>query len=134
MDLKTTLDTLGAQGTAYWAAAAAVALGLTLLAIAGLLQWRRLRERRAGPRAHRPARSAPSSGVLAAYAAQHTPPAAPAAPVPAAENELANRLRAATDRLAAVHAALAARDRLADGSDLKPTASHVEYVFRTGEA
>ena len=132
MDLSGVMQSLRDQGPAYWVAASSVALGATLLVTAGLLQWRRfqvrvpLRRSCPAPRLTAPATAA------AGYAARtiDSPPAVSSALDPA----LAARLAAAADRLAAVRADLSRRERLPDGSDLKAPVSHVEYVFRSGEA
>ena len=132
MDLATLMRTITEQGPTYWGAAAAVALGATLLITAAVLQWRRFRT--SGPRR----RQRPAAGPLAhpsAFAeyASHAvrpPSAAPRTVEPA----LAGRLAAAADRLAAIRADMTRWEHLPDGSDLKATSSHVEYVFRSGEA
>ncbi len=129
MDLSGVMQSLRDQGPAYWVAASSVALGATLLVTAGLLQWRRFRVRVPLRR------SCPVPRLTAAaagYAARtiDSPPAVSSALDPA----LAARLAAAADRLAAVRADLSRWERLPDGSDLKVPVSHVEYVFRSGEA
>ncbi|RKZ09493.1 hypothetical protein DRQ50_15060 [bacterium] len=127
MDLSSILHHFRNMGPAYWAAAAAIALGFTLVTTAGVLQWRRLRATRRQParRAHMPATA------VAGYAAQAVTPPAPAM---VADPDLTERLAVAASRLEAVHAAMAALEQLPAGSPLKPTPSHVEYVFRSGTA
>lgn len=133
MELVQELKAMSTMGTAYWIAAAAVALGCTLLVTAGVLHWRRLRARRVF--APRPAATAVSA--VREYAAQavSSPAATPAAPPrQAVDPALMARLHAATARLEALHESMAAAGQLPPGSGLKPAASHVEYVFRSGTA
>lgn len=132
MDLAKILENLQAMGPAYWVAAAAVALGCTLLITAGVLQWRSRRTGRQRP-VHRD-----SLPITAArdYATQSTsgPAEYRSTASIAADTALTARLAVAAARLETIHAAMATLERLPDGSALKPAPSHVEYVFRAGTA
>ena len=132
MDLANILETVQAMGPAYWIAAAAVALGCTLLVTAGALQLRRLRKARRSAVRHDPV-PATAARDYASQATSSPMEHRSLAPT-VADPALTARLAAAVARLETVHAAMAAMERLPDGSALKPSPSHVEYVFRSGTA
>lgn len=122
VDWHQTLRFLQEQGPVFWAAAAAVAAGITLLAGAAFLQLRRLRTRPAGPAA----RVRLTETGYTASAPLSAPTAAPT-PDPRLD-ELRDRLAAAAVRLEGVRAARTA------GSGLKTSPKRVEYVHRSGRA
>ena len=133
------------QGPLFWGAAAAAALGASLLAAALLLQLRRPRAGRARPRrrfqpvmrlrlprlalfGRRPAAPGVARPVPGGYApARPGQPAA--APAPAAEapdlDLLLARLRRASDRLAALQAPAADSRR-------KGTPARTDHLYRRG--
>lgn len=128
LDWNQTARFLQEQGPVFWAAAAAVAAGIALLAGAAWLQLRRLR-RRASTRARAPRVRLTESG----YTANAPLPAsvAPLAPAPTPDprlDELRDRLAAAAARLETVRAA---RNSV---SGLKTSPKRVEYVHRSGHA
>ena len=122
VDWNQTLRFLQEQGPVFWAAAAAVAAGITLLAGAAYLQLRRLRTRPAGPAAR-------VRLTETGYTAQAPLPVPPAATAPDPRlDDLRDRLAAAAARLETVRAARNA------ASGLKTSPKRVEYVHRSGHA
>lgn len=126
------------QGPLFWGAAAAAALGASLLVAAVLMQARRWRfrvslPRLARPRFHRPGRGrAPAPGLARAVPGGYAPaartamPPAAMAPAPAADlGPALARLRRASDRLAEL------REAAAD-SRLKGTPAGVDLKVRRG--
>jgi len=149
------------RGWLFWAAAAAMAAGLSLLLAVGAWHARRWL-RRARPARHgrpglwpllrRPARpsrppqdygdqawrrrngSAVEPPVEPAASPESAPPSPGSAPAPEVLASMLRRLRGAADRLEEVaeeHAAAAAAGR---DSDLKALGCDVEYVFRAGSS
>ena len=156
MDWNLIQQLFAGQGLVFWGAITAVALGLTLLSVSIVFQVRRMvGDRRPGlplPGLRRGARACASGITLTetGYAAAPAPVAsrpepatapaeAPDGPLPAGPDlrEMRDRLRAAADRLDAIHSSLrprrAATARAAD-SPLKAGPGGVDYVYKTGQA
>jgi hypothetical protein len=155
VDLESLLTSARAQGPVFWAATAAIALGLTLLLVALLHRaWRAARGRTSGATvapaqamatATEPADD-PAASVAAAiaaatdaYAGAGAPPAAAGpAPLSSPDDELADqslalllrRLQAAGDRLEQIAGDLQDTAGPARDSLLKDAADEVEYVFK----
>jgi len=141
MNLIENAQMLQGQGPIFWGAAAAVALGATLLVTAGWVQIRRLRRSRTSTPGGRKVVTVTENGYaatppVAGMATAEAPPAAAAAPTPPLPDErliaLGARLSGAADRLEAMRASL--KDQGRPGSGLKETPNSVEYVFRSGTA
>ena len=102
------------QGIVFWAALAAVALGLTLLSVSVFFQVRKM--------------FVPVATIGAPASA------------PAADPRLANllqRLKSSADRLDRIHSSLGRIDVLSattTDSPLKPISEEVDYIYRTGRA
>ncbi|MBD3221102.1 hypothetical protein GF314_07635 [bacterium] len=154
MDWTTITELASEQGAVFWAAAAAIALGLTLL-LAALVQGARqaMVRRRGSPTAGAPAAdpapagpSSPAPGVPGAPAStasidQAAATTAYAAPggwaTPAAQGDeslalLLRRLQAAGDHLEQIAADLGQAPVADVVSPLKSSLQDVEYVFRAG--
>ena len=151
MGLDAITQDIVAQGPVFWAAAAAIAAGLTLLAISLVVQVRRLSGRTKvirwpgmNPLRRRstPGRGAPEAAIQAAHlaaAAYEEAQAAATATVGTrseATNEtltaLLGRLRKASARLETVQERRTASAQAEGLSTLKGSAEQVEYVFRSG--
>lgn len=133
--MDTLIRATGSQGPLFWGAAAATALGASLLAAALVL---RLRRRSPVPRARRASlrqllrrqRVSPAPGAACAVPGGYAPsqPAlarAQAAPVAADTDLLLARLRRASDRLAALQAE-------AGESRLKAGPARSDQLYRRG--
>lgn len=137
--MLTTLRSLAdGQGPLFWGAAAAAALGASLLVAALLMQARRWRFRLTLPRLGRPnfrrprRGAAPAPGLARAVPGGYAPVGRPAiqpmaaAPAPTADlGPALARLRRASDRLAELHDAAAE-------SRLKGTPRGVDLKVRRG--
>ncbi|MEZ4388739.1 MAG: hypothetical protein R3D98_14445 [Candidatus Krumholzibacteriia bacterium] len=126
------------QGTVFWAAGAAVSLGLTLLVVAlGQALRQQLRRGRARARVASPPETAVTPparlpDAMAAYAASSRTAAAPGDP-DREEGSLAlllRRLQQAGDRLEEIAGDLDVAESQAAASSLKSDLQDVEYVFR----
>ncbi len=126
------------QGLVFWGAVAAVALGLTLLLVTGLVyvrQWSRKRARAAGSGRGTPAAAALARGQAARAYGSPLDPGGDAAAGDAAQvyqKALLSRLQAMGDRLEALAASLPAQDGRLRQSGLKHPPAGVEYVFKKG--
>lgn len=135
-------DQLGAlineQGMVFWGAVAAVALGLTLLLVTGMIyvrQWHRKRTWGSGSGRRAPGAAALARGQAArAYGASLTPggEALPGDPARIYQQALLSRLQAMGDRLEALATSLPAQDGRLSRSGLKHPPAGVEYVFKKG--
>ena len=141
------------QGIVFWAALAAVALGLTLLSVSIYLQVRKMVGSRKFLR-RKTTTQAPVANPVATATPRITvsedvneatglvPAATTGAPAsaPAADPRLANllqRLKSSADRLDRIHGSLGRIDDLSattTDSPLKPISEEVDYVYRTGRA
>ncbi|MBU2501913.1 hypothetical protein KJ682_11350 [bacterium] len=126
------------QGMVFWGAVAAVALGLTLLLVTGMIyvrQWHRQRTCGSGAERGAPAAAALARGQAArAYGASLTP-GGDAATGDAAriyQEALLSRLQAMGDRLEALGSSLPTQDGRLRRSGLKHPPAGVEYVFKKG--
>jgi len=143
VELANAWATLSDQGVMFWTAAGAVALGITLILISGVIQFRRLRGRATGQISEVPEYCAkPAHKVLDVPLNQESPRATDASaektmPGQFEENSgelllLLARLRSAADQLEDYrHARLAAPHGPAQSS-LKESCTGVDYVFRAG--
>ncbi|MCP4572109.1 MAG: hypothetical protein GY838_07115 [bacterium] len=133
MDWNGTIETVRNASSLYWVAATAIAGGTSLLAAAFVLHLRR----RVPGRVPAPAAATAPPPVVVPVAGGYAPTASATLPKPAPGPDLTPvtaRLASLADRLEAVQSDLAAASATTEGSFLKETPSHVEYVFRTGEA
>jgi hypothetical protein len=144
------------QGLVFWAAVAAVTLGLTMLSVSIFFQIRKLLGK-SGIHLRRPRRARQSETVAPAnritltdegYKVDHfVPPATTATgtgtgnAAPAASDplliHLRDRLKKSADRLDRIHASLvvgAPRNRNSTDSGLKATDDEVDYVYKTARA
>jgi hypothetical protein len=141
------------QGIVFWAALAAVALGLTLLSVSIFFQAQKMVGSRKFLRRKTTTQAPVASPVATAtpritvtedvYEARGFVPAATTgapASAPAADLRLANllrRLKSSADRLDRIHVSLGRNDGLsatATESPLKTASEEVDYVYRTGRA
>ncbi len=141
------------QGIVFWAALAAVALGLTLLSVSIFFQARKMVGSRKFLRRKTTTQAPVASPVATAtpritvtedvYEATGFVPAATTdapASAPAADPRLANllqRLKSSADRLDRIHSSLGRIDALSattTDSRLKPICEEVDYVYRAGRA
>ncbi len=145
------------QGIVFWAALAAVALGLTLLSVSIFFQVRKMVGSRPFLRRQSTTETAAARPIAAAApritvtedvyeATGFVPAATTAAPAPApasspaADPMLANllqRLKSSADRLDRIHGSLgrsAGLTATTTDSSLKTSSEEVDYVHRTGRA
>ncbi len=141
------------QGIVFWAALAAVALGLTLLSVSIFFQVRKMVGSRPFLRRKSTTEAAAASPIAAVapritvtedvYEATGFVPAATTAapaPAPAADPMLTNllqRLKSSADRLDRIHGSLGRSTGLTattTDSPLKTSSEEVDYVYRTGRA
>ena len=150
MDLDAITRDIVAQGPVFWAAGAAIAAGMTLLAISLVVQVRRLSGRTKvirwpGMNPLRRRSTTRRGGTEAAIQAAHLAAAAyeeaqTAATVAGTRTDATNetltallgRLRKASARLESVQERRTASAQPEDLSTLKGSAEQVEYVFRSG--
>lgn len=135
------------QGLVFWAAVAAVALGLTMLSVSIVFQLRRVFGHRR-PRIRRPRRGAAKAvtaprvtvttdGYQAAAHLPEPPAAAGRTDSDPLLNSLRDRLKTAADRLERIHGSLdgvSAGRRTAPHSGLKDPASTVDYIYKSARA
>jgi len=144
MDFNSITSLASEQGPVFWAAAAAVSLGLTLLVVASLQSLRRLIGNRrpvqaavsvAPPAEEIPAADAATRPTATPETAQGayeatTVTATPSNPENSSMALLLRRLQSAGDRLEEIASDLDTSAALAHDSLLKSEPRDVEYVFR----
>lgn len=149
MELASTWQTLADRGIMFWAATGAVALGVTLILAAGIVQFRRMRHR-----SQIQVPSIPEIDTEASRGAQGAQEFSNPAITPeishkysmnsvAADSRsdtkdrqelhlLLARLRAAADRLEEYHHTACATPAVKGESPLKESSPGVDYLFRAG--
>jgi len=143
MELASVLKSIADQGIMFWSATGAVALGVTLIIAAGIIQVRRLR-RRSGRRVSpipeariEAVHKSPNQAILPEKSREYGKISEAPAPWPEELDSqemdlLLARLRSAADQLEKYQCATCQNPVSRAESPLKDTSGGVDYLFRAG--